>query len=116
MKNERKGTNTSGSNKRSSSDSKQKNASWKKKFKNALKTPHGMAHVMSVMQQEDSAVAEYLSTIQSAQAPLPPAPSATAPAPTPPGKINAVNAQFRNLATSVKLQSILKNKGDHKQN
>lgn len=116
MKNERKGTNTSGSNKRSSSDSKQKNASWKKKFKNALKTPHGMAHVMSVMQQEDSAVAEYLSTIQSAQAPLPPAPSATAPAPSPPGKVNAVNAQFRNLATSVKLQSILKNKGDHKQN
>ena len=116
MKNERKGTNTSGSNKRSSSDSKQKNASWKKKFKNALKTPHGMAHVMSVMQQEDSAVAEYLSTIQSAQAPLPPAPSATAPAPTPPGQVNAVNAQFRNLATSVKLQSILKNKGDHKQN
>lgn len=107
--------NSSGS-KRSSPDSKKKQASWKKKFKKALKTPSGMAHVMSVMADEDSTVAQYLSTIN-AQAPLPPAPPANSSVPVlptraPTGQVNAVQAQFRNLATSVKLQSILKNKSN----
>jgi hypothetical protein len=117
MKDQKATNKESSGSKRSSPDGKKKQASWKKKFKKALKTPSGMAHVMSVMSQEDSNVAEYLSTIKS-QAPLPPVPPANSPAPVPPataqpGQVNAVHAQFKNLATSVKLRSILKNKGSH---
>ena len=87
--------------------------SWKKKLKKALKTPEGLAHVMSVMAEEETSNAAVVASLASTnQPPLPPAP-ATNPPPPPPatsdGNVGSVSTSFPNLATKVKLTSILKN-------
>ena len=102
-----------------STNSNQKNngGDWKKKFKKALKTPEGLAHVMSVMAKEDSDGGNYVAAVASLQAaPLPPAPTVAptaAPATVPnvsfaAAQVSSVNSSFPNLSTKVQLQSIIK--------
>ena len=86
--------------------------SWKKKFKKALKTPHGISHIMSVLQDEESNNSGLISALQPAS--LPPAPSgAPTPAPSAPppaaSSVAAIAAAFPALSTKVKLNGILKN-------
>jgi hypothetical protein len=78
---------------------------WKKKLKKSIRTPEGLAHVMSVLREEESSNSDLAATLGPA---LPP-PPAPAPPPTPPAVAASVDAQFKNLATKVRLQSILKN-------
>lgn len=79
--------------------------SWKKKFKKSLKTPEGLAHIMSVMREEESTNAALTAGMTS---PLPPPPTTATP-PAQPAVASSVDAHFQNLATKVRLQSILKN-------
>ena len=86
------------------------NDNWKKKFKKSLKTPEGLAHVMSVMREEESANAALTATMAPVLSQSPAAAqqsTATQPAATA-GVAASVDAHFQNLATKVKLQSILK--------
>jgi hypothetical protein len=99
------------------SNQKHNGGDWKKKFKKALKTPEGLAHVMSVMAKEDSDGGNYVAALASLQAkPLPPAPTVAptaAPATAPnvsfaAAQVSSVNSSFPNLSTKVQLQSIIK--------
>ncbi len=88
--------------------------SWKKKFKKALKTPQGISHIMSVLQDEESNNTGIISALAPTPAPLPPAPpAAPAAAPTAPANASStvatIAATFPALSTKVKLNSILKN-------
>ena len=69
------------SNDGSNSNQKISGGDWKNKFKKAaLKTPEGLAHVMSIMVKEDSDGGNYVATVASIQAaPLPPAPTIVPP-------------------------------------
>ena len=81
-------------------------------MKKALKTPDGLAHVMSLLSEEETNNAALVAAVQQ-QPPLPPPPTNTpAAAPNPSvatANVATVNSKFQNLATKVKLQSILKN-------
>ena len=44
------------------------NGNWKKKFKKAIKTPKGLAHVMAVIAEEEQSNAAYVSALQSMRA------------------------------------------------
>lgn len=99
--------------KRGDGKSKDENGgSWKRKFKKALKTPQGISHIMSVLQDEESNNSGLISALQPAQ--LPPAPAgAPTPAPSVPppaaSSVAAIAAAFPALSTKVKLNGILKN-------
>lgn len=90
---------------------------WKKKFKKAIKTKSGLAHVMATMVQEENEHASIVAAIQPA---LPP-PPATIPPRAPPtiaaatqqsaaavATISHLAAAFPALSTKIKLNSILK--------
>ena len=87
---------------------------WKKKMKKAMKTPEGLAHIMSIMAEEEEKLSAYVSSLRSSLQPstLPPVPAgAPAAAPSaPPIQVGSVEATYSNLSTKVKLQSILKRK------
>ncbi len=83
-------------------------------MKKAMKTPEGLARIMSIMAEEEERSSAYVSSLRSSlqSAPLPP-PPATAPAASPavpPIQVGSVEASYSNLSTKVKLQSILKRK------
>ena len=86
---------------------------WKKKFKRAIKTPKGLAHIMSVMATEEHNNNAFIAAFQSIQAALPPAPPAVPPA-IPRATIASTNATPSvptvMPATAMKLASILKKK------
>ena len=85
---------------------------WKKKFKKALNTPKGLAHIMSVMADEEKNNQALVFAFQSTQTSLPPAPAPVQPA-QPQIRIAAANAgsiQSSMPATAMKLASILKRK------
>ncbi len=89
---------------------KQENGNWKKKFKKALGTPKGLAHIMSVLADEEKNNEAMISAFKSFQAALPPAPAAIAPA-QPSVRIASTTAssiQSAMPATALKLSSILK--------
>ncbi len=74
-------------------------------MKKLIRTPDGLAHVMSLLREEESSNVNFAAGL----APALPPPPAAAP-PTAPAAVGAsVDAQFHNLATKVRLQSILKN-------
>ena len=87
--------------------------SWKKKFKKAMKTPNGLKTVMTVLAEEEKSNSALIAALQANPMPqqgtvtLPPAPTAPAPAPPQAPTVGSVQASFP--ATSLKLQSILKN-------
>ena len=86
---------------------KSQGGNWKKKMKKALKTPHGLKSVMSVLAEEEKTNQGLIAALQSS-ATLPPPPVPIAPTPPPqPAQASALQAAFP--STSVKLQSILKN-------
>ena len=77
-----------------------------------MKTPEGLAHIMSVIAEEDTNASAYVASLRSSLLsahPLPPAP-AEMPALAPTIQVGSVAANYNNLSTKVKLQSILKNK------
>ena len=90
---------------------------WKKKLKKAIKTPDGLAHVMSVMLDAEQRTVPSIQLLQpqnenppkSPAITLPPAPS-NVPPPTShmSASVSALAQAFPALATKVKLQSILK--------
>jgi hypothetical protein len=84
---------------------------WKKKMKKALKTPHGLKTVMSVLAEEEKTNQGFASALNNSSAStLPPAPLSTPPVPpTPPPQAQASALQAAFPSTSVKLQSILRN-------
>ena len=84
---------------------------WKKKMKKAMKTPEGLAHIMSIMAEEEEKSSAYVSSLRSSlqSTSLPPVP-AGAPPSAPPIQVGSVEATYSNLSTKVKLQSILKRK------
>ena len=85
---------------------------WKKKFKKALNTPKGLAHIMSVMADEEKNNQALVFAFQSTQTSLPPAPAPVQPA-QPQIRIASANAgsiQSSMPATAMKLASILKRK------
>ena len=86
---------------------------WKKKFKRAIKTPKGLAHIMSVMATEEQNNHAFIAAFQSIQAALPPAPPAVPPT-IPKATIASANATPSvptvMPATAMKLASILKKK------
>ena len=86
--------------KKQSGGEKTPSENWKKKFRKAIQTPKGLAHVMSVLgEEEKSASALQTVTIN----PVP------APSPSPSAQASSVSAQqFPALATKVQLNSILK--------
>ena len=97
-------------------NSKKNNAggNWKKKFKKALKTNDGLKTVMSVLAEEEQNNSALIAALHAAQAPSAQPPTAPAPTPAPTGNQAPPNATVGSLqgsfpATSVKLQSILKN-------
>lgn len=80
---------------------------WKKRFKKAIKTPKGLQQVMSVLAEEEKTNTAFVAALHSAFQPnLPPAP-AQVPVAQPPA--TAASLQTAMPATSLKLQSILKN-------
>jgi hypothetical protein len=85
---------------------KSQSGNWKKKMKKALKTPHGLKSVMSVLAEEEKSNQGLVAALKTANLPPPPAPVA----PTPPQTAQASSLQVAFPSTSVKLQSILKNK------
>lgn len=111
MRNDKKRRLNSDGDKKNSKDN-LKNDSWKKKMKKALKTSDGLAHVMSVLAEEDASNAGLIASLTTPS--LPPATSNQPPrAPTshpPQPQVASVHTKFNNLATKVQLQSILKNK------
>ena len=54
---------------------------WKKKFKKAFKTPEGLAHIMSVMKEEEHDNSALIASLQYNPTPaLPPTPAEVPPA------------------------------------
>ena len=79
-------------------------------MKKAMKTHDGLAHILAVLAEEESNNAALVASLLSTTLP-PPASSPPPEAPTaPPPHVASVNTAFNNLATKVKLHSILKNK------
>ena len=107
-KRNREGGGNGGGNNSNKSD-----GNWKKKFKRAIKTPKGLAHIMSVMAAEEQNNTALIAAFQSIQAALPPAPPAVPPA-LPRASIASTNATQSVTtimpATAMKLASILKKK------
>ena len=107
-KRNREGGGNGGGNNSNKSD-----GNWKKKFKRAIKTPKGLAHIMSVMAAEEQNNTALIAAFQSIQAALPPAPPAVPPA-LPRASIASTNATQSVStimpATAMKLASILKKK------
>ena len=79
---------------------------WKRRLKKAIKTPNGLKAVMSVLADEEKSNQALVAALQSTINPLPPAPPA-APVEQPPATCFSALAL---PATTLKLQSILKNK------
>jgi hypothetical protein len=83
-------------------------------MKKAMKTPEGLAHIMSIMAEEEERSSAYVSSLRSSlqSTPLPPVPAGapTAAPSAPPIQVGSVEATYSNLSTKVKLQSILKRK------
>ena len=100
------------SNKKSDNDT---STSWKKKFKRAIKTQKGLSHVMYVLTDEENANAALVSSLAvqlpPAPAPVPP-PAPTAPVNPSSVAVGTIAAAFPALSTKVKLNSILKKKGN----
>ena len=94
------------------------NGSWKKKFKKAIKTKSGLAHVMAAMVQEEHDNASIVSAIQPVLPPAPPAipmqaptiAAATQQSAATSATISHLAAAFPALSTKVQLNSILKPK------
>ena len=85
--------------------------SWKKKFRKALKTQSGLAHVMSELADAESATAPLVAALQPTLPPAPSNPPTAPPRAAQPSSssVGALAAAFPALSTSVKLNSILKN-------
>jgi hypothetical protein len=83
---------------------------WKKKFKKALGTPKGLAHVMSVMAEEEASNKALIAAIQSIQPSLPPVPAAVPPAQPRVTVASTTASSVSTLmpATAMRLASILK--------
>ncbi len=89
---------------------------WKKKFKKAIKTQKGLAHVMAAIAEEEQTNSALVSAFQSMKTSLPPAPAATQP--TMPTALVASTTASPPIpttpsvmpATALKLASILKKK------
>jgi hypothetical protein len=97
--------------KRNHDNDKTNGGNWKKKMKKALKTPHGLKSVMSVLAEEEKSNQGLVSALNSTSAnTLPPVPPTIAPPvpPTPPTQAQASALQAAFPGTSVKLQNILK--------
>ena len=94
-------------------ESKQKEGNWKKKFKKALKTPNGLKTVMAVLAEEEKSNSALIAALHASQQSAPPPPPAAPQQPThppaPPAAPTVGSLQASFPATSVKLQSILKN-------
>ena len=90
------------------------NGNWKKKLKKAIKTPKGLAHVMSVIAAEEQNNTAFISALKTIQSSLPPAPAATQPI-QPIATVASTTAtpavsSSTVPATAIKLASILKKK------
>ena len=88
------------------------NGNWKKKFKNAIKTPNGLKTVMAVLAEKGKSNQAMIAAFHATSQPvsLPPAPTAVVSAPPiPPPPTPQVSVVLAAMpATTVKLQSILK--------
>ena len=83
---------------------------WKKKMKKAMKTPHGLKSVMSVLAEEEKTNQGLIAALTSSVIlPPPPVPPTPVPPSAPPIVAQASALQVAFPSTSVKLQSILKN-------
>ena len=94
---------------------KAENGNWKKKFKKALGTPKGLAHVMAVMAEEEKNNQALIAAIQAIQAPVLPPPPAANQVAQPRVQIASTTATAPLAkpsmpATALKLASILKKK------
>ena len=94
-------------------NSNKSDGNWKKKFKKAIKTPKGLAHIMSVMATEEQNNTAFIAAFQSIKSALPPVPPAVPPT-IPQATIASANATPSAPtvmpATAMKLASILKKK------
>ena len=94
-------------------NSNKSDGNWKKKFKKAIKTPKGLAHIMSVMATEEQNNTAFIAAFQSIKSALPPVPPAVPPT-IPQATVASANATPSAPtvmpATAMKLASILKKK------
>ena len=89
-------------------DKKSESGNWKKKFKKALNTPKGLAHIMSVMAEEEKSNQALIASLQ-APIPIPPAAPAVRIAQPAVASVVSVATSLPSLpATKLKLASILK--------
>ena len=112
----KKGGNPPGKRKRGEKEDRNQ-SSWKRKFKKALGTTEGLAHVMSTLAEAET---ENAALVAALRPNLPPPPSTSQPPSTPSGSPNtgatvgSLSAQFPGLSTSLQLQSILKKSSEKK--
>ena len=88
-------------------DTSSSGGNWKKKMKKAMKTPEGLAHVMSIMAEEEAKSTAYVASLRSTLPPAATAPPSAAPSAA---QVESVAGNYSNMSTQVKLQSILKKK------
>ena len=89
-------------------DKKSEGGNWKKKFKKALNTPKGLAHIMYVMAEEEKSNQAFISSLQ-APIPVPPAaPAVRIAAPTVASVMSVASLATSLPSTLMKLASILK--------
>ena len=96
-------------------DNERNGGSWKKKFKKALKSSGGLAHIMSTLKEAETSNASLIAALQPSLPPAPaPAPPARPTAPAAPaasaaGLVGSLAQSFPALSTKVKINSIMKN-------